>query len=196
MSKELKYVELERDVLYFRNVAPWGGELIKTAESVYTWSKAEVAKDAHTRDYSEHRDCHIMFISEVEHPRFKPYVELLDDVSGRLSEAYSKYNYFARFTKNTGYELLRYQPGYHFYRHIDVIAGCPKGGRRLLSIVFFLNDDYEGGEFAMFNYDDSVRFKIRPEAGSAILFPSNCAFPHASEDVKMGLKYSLVTWYI
>lgn len=55
----------------------------------------------------------------------------------------------------------------------------------VISVVFYLNDDYEGGELDFKNQD----IKIKPEAGSIIIFPSVDPYYHASLPVKSGIKY-------
>jgi hypothetical protein len=54
-----------------------------------------------------------------------------------------------------------------------------------LSAVLYLNDDYEGGEIVFPNQD----VKIKPSAGSIIVFPSLEPFFHESLKVTSGEKY-------
>ena len=56
------------------------------------------------------------------------------------------------------------------------------------SILLFLNDDYEGGQF--FVADKEYETK----KGSAIIFPSNFMFPHEVKEVTSGERWSVVTW--
>jgi predicted 2-oxoglutarate/Fe(II)-dependent dioxygenase YbiX len=56
--------------------------------------------------------------------------------------------------------------------------------------VLYLNDDYLGGEIEFPHYD----VKIKPEAGTLVLFPSNYAYRHIAHEVTSGIKYALVTW--
>jgi predicted 2-oxoglutarate/Fe(II)-dependent dioxygenase YbiX len=58
-----------------------------------------------------------------------------------------------------------------------------------VSVVCYLNDDYEGGELS-FRLQD---LKIKPKAGDMYVFPSNFMYPHIAEKVTGGIKYSLVT---
>jgi hypothetical protein len=57
-----------------------------------------------------------------------------------------------------------------------------------VSIVAYLNDDYEGGEiwFPRFN------LSIKPEPGDILVFPSTYIYEHASKDMVSGTKYSVV----
>jgi hypothetical protein len=51
--------------------------------------------------------------------------------------------------------------------------------------LFYLNDDYEGGELYFPNQD--VRFK--PKAGSAYFFPGDMNYIHGVSEIKSGIRY-------
>jgi hypothetical protein len=57
-----------------------------------------------------------------------------------------------------------------------------------VSMVGYLNDDYEGGELYFPRFD----LKIKPEAGDLFIFPSTYIYEHASLPIKSGNKYSIV----
>ena len=57
------------------------------------------------------------------------------------------------------------------------------------SMITYLNDDYEGGEFVM--WDDT---KIELNAGDLLMFPSNFLYPHVVNEVTKGTRYSYVSW--
>jgi hypothetical protein len=85
-----------------------------------------------------------------------------------------------------GYNLLRYQTGEEYKSHYD-------GGiadQRSISPILYLNDDYEGGELEFTNFG----LKIKPEAGSLFIFPSNFPYSHIAHPVTDGTKYAIVTW--
>ena len=52
------------------------------------------------------------------------------------------------------------------------------------TIVVYLNDDYEGGEL----YFNDLDIKIKPEAGSIIMYPSSAPYAHQSLKVLKGRK--------
>ncbi len=52
------------------------------------------------------------------------------------------------------------------------------------TIVVYLNDDYEGGEL----YFNDLDIKIKPEAGSIIMYPSSHPYSHQSLEVLKGRK--------
>lgn len=57
-----------------------------------------------------------------------------------------------------------------------------------VSIVVYLNDDYEGGEIYFPRFDLSHK----PEVGDIVVFPSTYVYEHASQDMISGTKYSVV----
>ena len=61
--------------------------------------------------------------------------------------------------------------------------GFPQG-----SLLYFLNDDYEGGEIVI------ADIMYKPKKNSAILFPSCFMFPHYVNKVEKGVRYSTITW--
>ena len=58
-----------------------------------------------------------------------------------------------------------------------------------LSIVGLLNDDFEGGEFVMF---DDMKFDLKK--GDVLVFPSNFLYPHKVDKVTKGVRYAYVSW--
>ena len=73
--------------------------------------------------------------------------------------------------------------------HIHSMFDGEKKGIPILSVLGVLNDDYEGGEFIMFN-DTEIKFS----KGDIIVFPSLFLYPHKVEPVKSGTRYSYISW--
>lgn len=93
-------------------------------------------------------------------------------------------------------DLMRYQPGGHYLRHADSENIDPQTQTwkkvidRDISMLLYLNDDFEGGEltFTKFNY------QLKPTAGTVVLFPSDHRYLHQAELVKSGVRYAIVSW--
>ena len=106
---------------------------------------------------------------------------------------------FEEFTPHfTGWEgysevrFNRYDEATEMQIHCDHIKSLFTGDKRgipILSVVGVLNDDYEGGEFIM--WQDT---KIELPAGSIMIFPSNFMYPHKVTPVTKGVRYSYVSW--
>lgn len=86
-------------------------------------------------------------------------------------------------------EILRYDKNGHYDVHKDTMLE-PNAYCRKLTILAFLNDEFEGGKF----FIQVGREKIYPPQtkGSVIVFPSFLL--HGVEDVTEGVRYSAVCW--
>ena len=108
---------------------------------------------------------------------------LIDKIGGKC---FKSWNGFSQIRFN------RYNKNQIMSKHCDHIINLFDGKKRgipILSIVGVLNDDYDGGEFIMFN-DYEIKFK----AGDIIIFPSVFLYPHLVKPVKKGVRYSFVSW--
>jgi predicted 2-oxoglutarate/Fe(II)-dependent dioxygenase YbiX len=73
--------------------------------------------------------------------------------------------------------------------HIHTLFDGEKKGVPILSILGLLNDDFEGGDFLMFDGK-----KLNLSAGDIVIFPSNFLYPHAVTTITKGTRYSFVAW--
>jgi len=102
---------------------------------------------------------------------------------------------FPWFYNWTGYSLIRYNRylvNHRMEKHCDHIQTLFDGknkGVPILSCLGLLNDDYEGGEFLIF--DD---LKIDLKKGDLLIFPSNFLYPHRVLPVTSGIRYSYISW--
>lgn len=62
---------------------------------------------------------------------------------------------------------------------------------RVLSVLLYLNNDYEGGELEF----KQSNIKIKPEPGSVLFFPSNFLYIHEVHPITKGPRYALPNWY-
>jgi len=95
----------------------------------------------------------------------------------------------------TPLSISKYYMGKRMGPHVDSYDNNDNGKDQIsptLSIVVYLNDDYEGGEL----YFKNQRVTIKPSAGSMVIFPSNMPYLHESKIIKKGTKYmSPGFWY-
>jgi Rps23 Pro-64 3,4-dihydroxylase Tpa1-like proline 4-hydroxylase len=98
------------------------------------------------------------------------------------------YPFAARNIKSREYSvhLLRYEKGGYLPAHQDHGVSS-----RVLSVVMYLNNEYEGGELSFPN----SKIKIKPEPGSIIFFPSNYLYVHEVAPIISGTRYSMPHWY-
>jgi predicted 2-oxoglutarate/Fe(II)-dependent dioxygenase YbiX len=105
--------------------------------------------------------------------------------------------YGVRFPYAEPCSILRYRTQQFYKRHVDNILlasrfqevqqGIPT---RDISVVGYLNDDFDGGE----TYFDRQGVKVSPQAGAVLLFPSYFTHPHESLPIKRGTKYAFTSW--
>lgn len=90
------------------------------------------------------------------------------------------------FLDHDSYQILKYGKGQNFSNHID---DHTKYHRRVSS-VYYINDDYEGGEinFPRFN------ISYKPKANEMIVFPSTYVYNHSVSEVIVGTRYAVVSW--
>lgn len=101
-------------------------------------------------------------------------------------------SYFNSWKSFSNIRFNRYNKNQIMSKHCDHIHSLFTGevrGIPILSILGVLNDDYEGGEFIMF---DDYEIKFKP--GDVIVFPSVFLYPHLVKPVTKGTRYSFVSW--
>lgn len=97
------------------------------------------------------------------------------------------------------WQLLHYGVGGHYIPHVDAetlfkddegLDLWEKTLDRDLSVVCFLNDDFDGGELVF----PDLELSISPRAGTLVCFPSDHNFIHGVNPVRAGHRYTLVSW--
>ena len=73
--------------------------------------------------------------------------------------------------------------------HIQSMFDGKRKGVPVLSVLGLLNDDYEGGEFIIFE-----KKEIKLKKGDLLIFPSIFLYPHKVNVVKKGTRYSFISW--
>jgi len=84
-------------------------------------------------------------------------------------------------TMSKNFVINKYDTGMDMGQHVDWNESNPS---LRYSFVVYLNDDYEGGEI----YFKNQNIKLKPEAGSIILFPSKEPYQHGSMPITSGNK--------
>lgn len=164
------------------------GKLGLAWEPAYVRSNEENIIDTNSRDtgsfYINHSD-HIVdnyktpiegFASSLSNlflQKFQP-----------LQQDYKDY-YQTTTNSHESYGLLKYGIGQNFVNHID-----DYNNTRKISMVYYMNDDYIGGEILF------PRFNIshKPEADEMIMFPSTYVYNHSVLPVTEGTRYAVVSW--
>lgn len=83
--------------------------------------------------------------------------------------------------------FLKYPPGGVFTRHRDGIYIPNEDTRSLISILVYLNADYEGGETMAFSDDGTVQATVQPATGNAFCMLQRVL--HQGNEVIVGFKH-------
>jgi hypothetical protein len=156
----------------------------------YAWDPAYVG---YQKLMPEYRDCNDFKFKKSDIERDKSQVSLnlqklwqdVYDAQAPAVEDYTKMHRIHSLKYWEAFNFIKYGPGQHFMEHHDhgFSYNCT------VSLVAYVNDDYEGGElnFRLQN------LTVKPEAGDLFIFPSNYMYPHTAMPVHSGTKYSIVT---
>tara|TARA_R110000796_G_scaffold232615_1_gene351022 strand:+ start:2515 stop:3099 length:585 start_codon:yes stop_codon:yes gene_type:complete len=93
-------------------------------------------------------------------------------------------------TKLTDIQILKYGNNGHYQFHVDHGAFIS----RTLSLIFLLNDEYEGGDLVFQNPTNKKEYKIDKKSNRIIIWPSTFLYPHGVSPVIKGTRYSVVSW--
>jgi hypothetical protein len=113
---------------------------------------------------------------DIHQKTFNKIKPLTDDYGGYWGVGIQYFEAF-NFVKYDG-------AGTHFKIHADHGPAYVA----TVSIVAYLNSNYEGGEIYFPRFD----LTIKPKTGDVIIFPSTYIYEHASNDMISGTKYSVV----
>lgn len=88
-------------------------------------------------------------------------------------------------------DYLKYDKDGHYKAHVDTFM-YPDAETRKLTVLAFLNDDFEGGKLFLQNGHEKI---YPPQTlGSVLIFPS--FLMHGVEPVTKGIRRSIVTWLV
>ena len=110
----------------------------------------------------------------------------IDDALNHYSNALYPFASKNVKAKEHASSLLRYNKSGFLPAHQDQGVST-----RVLSVLLYLNDDYNGGEITF----RQSGVTIKPEAGSLVFFPSNFLYVHEVAPVVKGPRYALPTLF-
>ena len=131
------------------------------------------------------------------------WYSITNELSKKLEEAVAacfkfhvvpKYN--CEFKSYEPVQFLGYPPGGHYKAHNDGESFNHETRQwesimpRDVSFLFYLNDQYGGGELEF----PDLGLTIKPKKGMMIAFPSYKEFVHKVHPVTWGHRYTLVSW--
>lgn len=186
---EAAYHFIEPHVLLMENALPFADQLMLNADTL-AWVNSTVVGDVtKMSSYTDTAYRNSSYIT-IDH-RMPDVLAGMTFIGNAAVSLYQARHPFAKVDGPDGlYQLLRYGSGQHFHEHHDFIHRHPHP--RILSLVAYPNDDYDGGDLVF----PQQNLRVKPRKGSVIVFPSAFTHSHASLDVTKGIKYSIVTWFI
>lgn len=158
-------------------------------QTQYKWSDAQVTNSSEA-DLQARNAKDFKFNSTGLGPKNeenKKLYEMHDKIFRAVKACVDDYGYYwgVGIMSYEAFNFVKYEgAGTHFKIHAD------HGPTYVttVSIVVYLNDDYEGGELWFPRFD----LTIKPKAGDIAVFPSTYIYEHASQDMISGTKYSVV----
>lgn len=89
-------------------------------------------------------------------------------------------------------QILKYTTGGHYKFHTDMGPSNP----RSLSLIYFVNSDYEGGDLCFKDLKNNQELTVEKKENRLIIWPSNFMYPHAVKPITKGTRYSVVSWAV
>lgn len=159
------------------------------------WVPSSVKKEEGIEVDTEYRDTMTMTVS-YQDSIIEDFSNAYDAFNLNLSNMFLssfgpleldyKAHYQLETKSHEQYSILKYGKGQKFVNHID----DHKDYNRKMSLVYYLNDDYTGGEIVF------PRFGItyKPKPNELIIFPSIFVYNHSVLPVIEGTRYAVVSW--
>lgn len=172
---------------YYKNVIDEPNEIIRLIEltdkelteesSITKWSEwAASGEPPYIFGYQKRINNNIDSNQDVSFIR-----ETLESAIINTSNEYAKF-YNMDIGQLMPISISKYLIGKSMGPHVD---DYENGENPNISVVLYLNDDYEGGEL----YFKEQDIRIKPEPGSIVIFPSVKPYYHESLPILSGVKY-------
>ena len=137
----------------------------------------------------------------------KVYDAVDGDITHCIEQYVEKFKHYGSYiTRKDEYTLMKYKKGFSQDEQVDIepidddeqedeedeqnsmeILPC---NSRKLSVMVFLNDDYEGGNI-IFPYQ---KVDYKPSKGDVLVFDSGALHPYSISKITKGKKYVVSTW--
>jgi hypothetical protein len=166
--------KLEDNIYYYTNVLDSVSEVLEYAKNNLVWS--EWLASGSDEVYGEITGSKNPLPDQISYLIRDSIKKCLDHY---CSETSNSFGWIPNF-----YTIQKYNVGAHMGPHTDSLD-ITQDKSPTISIVFYLNDNYEGGEIEFINQG----IKIKPEAGSIVIFPSYPPYTHDPLPTISGDKY-------
>jgi len=155
------------------------------------YAKPEVEKElpfiGEGQDLEKNINLDIRNVQRLKLPLFAGIGATLTSIGLQVNHQVWQYN----ITHANQSEFLIYDVKGKYETHVDTFHQRSNETRKL-TVLAFLNDDFEGGKFYIQNSHERLYPQQTP--GTVLVFPS--FMPHGVEPVTKGIRYSIVTWMV
>lgn len=192
--------KLAEGILLYKNVITNSKNLVEEIENdvalnLTQWTASAVKSSEGTGTNKMVRDTDaigIPYLGKVDNNYTSIYDSFYKKINNYFYEAFSPIedDYKKEFGISTewhdSWSILKYGRGQFFTNHIDDDISYP----RRISTVYYLNDDYEGGEINFPRHN----LIFKPSKNDLIIFPSSFVYNHSVNPVNSGTRYAVVGW--
>jgi hypothetical protein len=193
--------EIAPGIVIYDNVIPDSQNLYKDIEegmisAGIEWTIAEVNEGSNAKVNTKTRDTSIIAIPYKDFSNNNLRASLSEEFYVSLRNIFFENfdiiekDYLKMYGIETEwhdqYGILKYGAGQQFTNHIDDHIMY----HRRVSTVYYLNENYIGGEINFPRFD--ITFK--PKANQMIVFPSTYVYNHSVSPVIEGERYAVVSW--
>jgi hypothetical protein len=197
----MEKIQLEHGIYIYKNVLPDSLSIIEELEDAVSkklvdWipSMVRTGEDVSTDTMIRNTDAiGVPYLGGVVEENFNTVHDALyKTLNNVFYEAFNpcEVDYKSIFGVDTewhdGWGILKYGKGQFFTSHIDDNIAYP----RRISTVYYMNDDYEGGEICFNRHG----LKIKPDKHDLLIFPSTYVYQHEVLPVTSGTRYAVVGW--
>ena len=179
----------EKDEIYLKNVAKIGDstENIQYIENILSEEDHKILLD-YVKNYTswEEEPWRARTIKSNSLP--KEIIEMLNSVFEFVyKKSVNFYNVDISHFDKSELHLVKFVEGFWLVPHVDTLSS----ERNHIASVYYINDDYTGGEIVFPNHN----LKIKPKANSLIIFPGNENYLHEVLEIVDKDRYSAAMWF-
>jgi Rps23 Pro-64 3,4-dihydroxylase Tpa1-like proline 4-hydroxylase len=185
-----------KDIIIFKNVINKNDcqFIIDTIEKRCKWEDAKTF--GNVEDYRKTQIVYLTQIFGIHSELFKAHSILGYSFKTCIEQLMKIYKYtynndiatHFRYNGDEGFQILKYEGNNYYKEHVD--GGFNLEVKRSVSFIFYLNDNFKGGE----TYFPRQDVTISPSIGDVLVFPSGYTHPHEAKQITEGTKYSAVIW--
>jgi len=173
-------------------------ELIHTYEKIWGDNQEEIMKTSLCYNPDGTKFCAACNCDRLDLTKHKDFKELMSHAMSGINKSIQMYKEDCSITtgwpKQIGYEsprIKRYLPDNNQQHDLHSDVTNKDNAKRFVSMVAYLNDDFEGGETTVPNFG----YKSKVSTGAVMMFPTTWCYLHKGNPVRSGSpKYVLATF--